>query len=211
VVDADGGHLLSIHDQEGYNKLAAMVEGYTGPVMIGGYSDGGGRWEWIDESTFDTEFLKAHSGDMIEGITENKLVFNWADYNADSSNGIHDWGTVNDGVPFAFACSTGTLEYIGCFEDEADKDGDGTIDCENDADGNGIADGSEYDVVGKPADCRDLNGKHFTMGTESSNIICAELCAGYDYFSMQYGNHCFCDNTPSAEKRAPESECDMPW
>jgi hypothetical protein len=97
---------------------------------------------------------------------------------------------------------TDTMEYVGCFKDEGDKDGDGTIDC--------TQEGQDGNSVGQAAHCRDLNDQSFVMGTESSKLICAELCAGYVYFALQYGNWCFCDNTPTAEERAPESECDMP-
>jgi hypothetical protein len=113
-----GGHLLSIQDQKGYDRLANLVTGYPHPVIIGGRSDGAGNWEWSDGSNFDLTFMQAHSGDMkdgapnpIEGTIENKLVFYWgeAGYSSDPLHGIHDWGTLDDGQPMAFACSaTGT-------------------------------------------------------------------------------------------------------
>lgn len=110
---------------------------------------------------------------------------------------------------------TETLTYVGCFKDEGDADGDGTIDCAQE----GSAaqqpttiynpDGTDAGVtsVGR---CRDLNGAFFSMGDNSGKDICSELCAGYVYFGIQNANECYCDNAPTAAERAPEGECNRP-
>ena len=48
------------------------------------------------------------------------------------------------------------------------------------------------------------------MGEEASPAKCAELCAGYAYFGVQFHNQCFCDNAGAMRQRAPETECDTP-
>lgn len=41
--------------------------------------------------------------------------------------------------------------------------------------------------------------------------ICADLCAGFRYFALQFGNQCFCDSANAMGQGAvDESECDMP-
>ena len=117
-------------------------------------------------------------------------------------------GDSHDGARVRAAPEQDTTTYIGCFKDEGDNDGDGTVDC---AQGAGAtthynADGTDAGIT-TVGTCRDVNGQFFSMGTKSSKLICAELCSGYMYFAMQHGNECYCDNAPTLAERAPEAEC----
>ena len=85
------------------------------------------------------------------------------------------------------------IQYLGCFNDELDKDGDGQRDC-----GNNDNDNVEYGLDGLPVpnpnvgECRDLSGPHFVMAEASGKAKCAELCAGYAYFAT-YASPRHCD------------------
>ena len=61
------GHLVSIHDQADYDKLATLTTGYTGPVLIGLYSDSAGNWQWKDGRPANMEFIMAHSYEPSQG------------------------------------------------------------------------------------------------------------------------------------------------
>jgi hypothetical protein len=70
-------HLVSIHDQADYDRLATLTAGYTGPVLIGLYSDSAGNWQWKDGRPANMEFIMAHSyepsqGDYGVGISNDK-------------------------------------------------------------------------------------------------------------------------------------------
>eukprot|EP01052_Picozoa_sp_SAG31_P068350 SAG31_NODE_27160_length_430_cov_1.087613_1_plen_130_part_01 len=73
-------------------------------------------------------------------------------------------------------CQTATFNdeieshYLGCYVDSPQRDMQGM-----------------QAVVGGDME-------YFDMGDEASPAKCAELCAGYMYFGLQYGNQCFCDN-----------------
>ena len=117
----------------------------------------------------------------------------------------------SDEVAFGGELGSGQrIQYVGCYSDELGHDGEHTEasgfyeghtmgDCEYNA-ANGINDGSAMNHVYAQdgthtqstglGRCRDLNGAHFGMGAEASPEKCAELCAGYAYFGLQYYNHC---------------------
>jgi hypothetical protein len=88
-----GGHLLSIHDQQGYDRLAKLATGYGHPILIGLKSDAAGNWEWMDKSPVDMTFLKAHSADQLAGTDETQAAFYPPTYSADPNEGLHDWYT----------------------------------------------------------------------------------------------------------------------
>ena len=91
------------------------------------------------------------------------------------------------------------IQYLGCFVDDLDSDGNGEGDCgetcnaECNVPGNGgcmsgtCAGFSQGCCAG---DCRDLSGAVFQMGEDPSPEKCAELCAGYAYFGLQFYNQC---------------------
>ena len=103
--DYYGGDLASIHTQADYDRIADISQHYTQPLMLGLKSDGAGNWEWADGSRVltpanlyrlclsaslplclsvlhtcfteqvDTDFLRAHSFDGLQGTDETVGVF----------------------------------------------------------------------------------------------------------------------------------------
>ena len=60
----------------------------------------------------------------------------------------------------------------------------------------------DFEYIGCFADNnegRDLNGQSLRslprgLTVNESAVACAELCAGFDYFGLQWTNQCFCGN-----------------
>jgi hypothetical protein len=57
---------------------------------------------------------------------------------------------------------------------------------------------------------RDLSGEMTNMGGAASVNLCAQLCAGFNVFGLQYYGQCFCDNNFGAGGAASEDECALP-
>jgi hypothetical protein len=119
-VENFGGHLVSIHDQADYDRLATLTAGYTGPVLIGLYSDSAGNWQWKDGRPANMEFIMAHSyepsqgdygvgisNDATSGTKENQAAFHWPTHSSadGAGKGFQDWGNQNDGNAHAYACN----------------------------------------------------------------------------------------------------------
>ena len=117
-----GGHLLSIHDHQTFEKLKTLTTGYTNPVLIGLRSDGAGNWEFVDGTTPDMDFLRSISADGLAGggsceawaassptgrCLPNSNVEDQAVLHPDKT--LHDMGRRNGGSadagPYAYACS----------------------------------------------------------------------------------------------------------
>eukprot|EP01052_Picozoa_sp_SAG31_P009322 SAG31_NODE_487_length_14980_cov_9.526376_15_plen_222_part_00 len=95
---------------------------------------------------------------------------------------------------YIFICCVLLRSYVGCFVDDENRDVDGIAASQN---GNTFNDGSEMTP-------------YIDMGSYASPDICAELCAGYAFFALQFYNQCFCDNANMMQTAAPESECNTP-
>ena len=78
--------------------------------------------------------------------------------------------------------------FVGCYIDSADRD----------------MQGLQAAVGG--------DQEYFEMGDDASAAACAERCAGFVYFGLQYGSQCFCDNANAMSLgAAPDpTECNMP-
>ena len=64
-----------------------------------------------------------------------------------------------------------TLKYVGCYVDASER----TMNNNNDANGNDV-------------------GAFGDLGPLATTHLCADMCAGYQYFGLQYSAQCFCGN-----------------
>jgi hypothetical protein len=96
-------------------------------------------------------------------------------------------------------------QYIGCF-----VDGDGGSG--GDDGGTGVRDvnGITQQINGNTFDDGSQGLPYFDMGMTASAEKCAELCAGFKFFALQFYSQCFCDNANLGKTPAPDSECDTP-
>ena len=97
-------------------------------------------------------------------------------------------------------------QYRGCYMDAAERDMDGLT---HDGTTQGGASNGE-DGVPPP---------YYVMGGNDADnsivgdprTVCANLCAGFRYFALQFYNQCYCDNANAMGLgSAPEAECDTP-
>ena len=126
-----GGHLLSIHDHQTFDKLKTLATGYSNPIIIGMKRDRAGEWENVDQTHLDLDFLRSISGDGLAGgggceqSGQNMLNGGRCDTDADEDQVVlapdktlHDWGKRNGeatspSFPFFHASLTSASDAIG--------------------------------------------------------------------------------------------------
>eukprot|EP01052_Picozoa_sp_SAG31_P046347 SAG31_NODE_8827_length_1380_cov_1.810304_2_plen_223_part_01 len=79
-----------------------------------------------------------------------------------------------------------TFEYVGCYVDAAER----TMNSGNEADAN-------------------EDGAFGSLGALATPHMCADMCAGFQYFGLQYANQCFCGNEYDSGGEADSSDCNM--
>eukprot|EP01043_Picozoa_sp_COSAG02_P011561 COSAG02_NODE_427_length_22498_cov_11.745212_11_plen_656_part_00 len=83
-----------------------------------------------------------------------------------------------------------TFEYVGCYVDAAER----SMNNNNEANGNEA-------------------GSFGDLGPLATTHLCADMCAGFEYFGLQYSSQCFCGNEYDSSDTlgdAAESDCNMP-
>ena len=116
------------------------------------------------------------------------------------------WNDVSGTDLSYFLCESNTyhsemeFQYLGCYQDGTDCQDRGSG-CR---DMNGIQASAGQDAETMNSD------PFFSMGTEGTPAKCAELCAGFVYFGVQYGSECYCDNANTLTAPDAETACDSP-
>ena len=228
------GDLASIHSAGQQAQAAAACR----PVVEQGLPDGGisdtvahGCWIGLNDQTQERRILWSdgspvdyaqwapgepnacdETNQCAEGEDFVEMDFRGGNYGDGLWNDSRETGHAQTGGFYPLCESITyaaeyTYNYIGCFIDDEGRDLDGLT--QDGTTQQGASNGE--DGVPPP---------YFTMGGEGGDgdvidgdprTVCAQLCSGFRYFSLQFYNQCFCDNANIASLgQAPETECDTP-